>query len=141
MSLQEIPLTSDPNQNFTVTLSIDGAPLTLSVNVRFNYMAGYWLLTIFNASNGLLIDSVPMITGTYPAGNLLGQQKYLNIGAWYVINVSNLQVDTSTEEGYGQGPYGAGGYGGELGQGGIDYPNNLNLGTDFQLWVDDTPTV
>lgn len=139
--IQVIPLTNDPNQQFTVILQIDGAPLTVNVTIKYNSMAGYWIMSISNASNNLLIDSVPLITGTYPAANLLAQQAYLKIGAWYIVNISNLSVDTGSFVGYGEGPYGAGGYGGLLGQGGFDYPNDTNLGTDFQLWVDDTPTV
>jgi hypothetical protein len=141
MSLQVITLTNSPNQSYTVNLTVDGSPLTLNITINYNEMAGYWILAIFNANSQLLIDSVPMLTGAYPAGNLLQQQKYLNIGSWYLVNVSNLQVETSGNLGYGEGGYGQGGYGGEQGQGGTDYPNATNLGTDFQLWVDDTPEV
>lgn len=141
MSLQVITLTNAPNQSYTVNLNVDGSPLTLNITITFNEMAGYWILAIYNASNNLLIDSVPMVTGSYPAGNLLEQQRYLNIGSWYVVNVSNLSVDSGAETGYGEGFYGAGSFGGEQGEGGSDYPNASNLGTDFQLWVDDTPEV
>lgn len=141
MSLQVIPITNSPNQTFTAQLDIDGAPLTLNISINFNEMAGYWILSISDVNDNLLVDSIPMITGSYPAGNLLEQQKYLNIGSWYVVNVSNLTVEVGSEVGYGEGGYGFGLYGGEIGQGGIDYPNSTNLGTDFQLWVDDTPAV
>jgi hypothetical protein len=141
MPLQMIPLNNSPNQSFTVQLSVDGLPLTLNLSIRFNSMAGYWLLTISDASNKLLIDSVPMITGSYPAANLLKQQKYLKIGSWYIINVSNLLVEGGSGIGYGEGFYGGGPYGGGAGMEGIDYPNQTNLGSDFQLWVGDTPTV
>lgn len=141
MSLQVITLTNSPNQTYTVNLNVDGSPLTVNIAINFNEMAGYWLLSIFDASNNPLISSVPMLTGNYPAGNLLQQQKYLNIGSWYVVNVSNLSAEIGNETGYGEGFYGAGGYGGEQGTGGFDYPNATNLGTDFQLWVDDTPLV
>lgn len=141
MSLQVITLTNAPNQSYTVNLNVDGSPLALNITVSFNEMAGYWVLSIFNASSQLLLASVPMLTGYYPASNLLQQQRYLNIGSWYLINVSNLSTDVGGDTGYGQGGYGQGPYGGEQGQGGSDYPNSTNLGTDFQLWVDDTPTV
>jgi hypothetical protein len=141
MPLQVIPLTNSPNQSFTVQLQVDGNPLSLNLTIGFNEMAGYWILSISDINNNLLIDSVPMITGSYPAANLLAQQRYLAIGSWYVINVSNLIAEAGSGVGYGQGGYGAGVYGGQLGLGGIDYPNSTNLGTDFQLWVGDTPTV
>jgi hypothetical protein len=141
MGLQIVPLANSPNQSFTVTLMVDGKPLTLNLTVRYNEMAGYWTLSISDSANNLLVDSIPMITGSYPAANLLQQQRYLEIGSWYIVNVSNLLVTSGSATGYGQGFYGDGPYGGENGQGGIDYPDLSNLGTDFQLWVDDTPLV
>lgn len=141
MAIQVIPLTNSPNQTFTAQLEIDGAPLSLNLGIRYNEVAGYWVLSISDLSNNLLVDSVPMLTGNYPGANILEQHRYLNIGAWYVINASNLVVKSGSETGYGEGPFGGGLYGGQLGQGGIDYPNSSNLGTDFQLWVTDTPTV
>lgn len=113
MGMQVIPLTTAPNQEFSALLTIDGNPLTLNLRVAFSEMCQYWTLTISDASNNLIIDSVPMITGGYPAANLLQQQRYLAIGSWYIVNVSNIAQD---------------------------YPDNTNLGTDFQLWVGDTPT-
>jgi len=139
MSLQVIPLTISPNQQATVLLTVDGVSLQLNVAVKYNQMAGYWILSISDASGNLLIDSVPMLTGSYPAANILAQQAYLKIGSWYIVNVSNLFPKTGSNTGYGEGFYGAGPYGGEEGFGGLDYPNDTNLGTDFQLWVDDTP--
>jgi hypothetical protein len=140
MSLQVIPLTNAPNQTLTVQLQVDGAPLTLNLTVNFNEMSGYWILSISDVNNNLLIDSIPMLCGNYPAANLLEQQRYLGIGSWFIINVANLSPNGS-DLGYGEGPYGFGAYGGESGQGGLDYPNSTNLGTDFQLWVGDSPKV
>lgn len=141
MSLQLIPLTNSPNQQFTVSLQVDGRPLSLNLTIKFNEMAGYWIMSISDIANNLLIDSIPMICGSYPAANLLEQQRYLGIGSWYIINIGNLIPTGSSGVGYGQGFYGQGGYGGQSGQGGQDYPDSTNLGTDFQLWVGDTPLV
>lgn len=140
MALQKIPLTSSPNQTFTVSVTIDGSQLLLNVSIQYNEMAAYWTLNIADASNNPLVSSIPMITGSYPAANLLQQQAYLNIGAWYVVNVSNTNAATNSNYAYGQGGYGAGPYGGSVDFGGLDYPGPNNLGTDFELWVDDTPT-
>jgi hypothetical protein len=141
MSLQLIPLNNSPNQSMTVLLQVDGAPLTLNITIKFDEMAGYWILSISDVNNNLLIDSVPMLCGGYPAANLLQQQRYLAIGSWYIINVANGLPTGSSGIGYGQGDYGQGGYGGESGQGGVDFPDATNLGTSFQLWVGDTPLV
>jgi hypothetical protein len=141
MALQMIPLTTSPNQSATLSLVVDGAPLTVNITISFNEMSGYWILSISDAANNLLVDSIPMITGGYPAANLLEQQRYLGIGSWYVVNVSNIVATVGGETGYGEGFYNAGVYGGASGEGGMDYPNSTNLGTDFQLWVGDTPSV
>lgn len=141
MSLQVIPLSSAPNQSFTAQLNVDGSPLTLNITVRYNQMASYWVLSISDVNNNLLIDSVPMITGSYPAANLLEQQKYLGIGSWYIVNVSNLIPVQSSSQGYGLRGFGSGPYGGDIGMVNFDWPGDSNLGSDFQLWVNDTPAV
>lgn len=141
MSLQVLPVRNTPNQQFTALLEVDGVPLTVNVHLSYNEMAGYWIMAIFDINNNLLIDSVPVLTGSYPAANLLEQQRYMQIGSWYVINLGNIYPTTLEGVGYGQGPYGGGPYGGQQGQGGEDYPDDSNLGIQFQMWVSDTPLV
>lgn len=140
MSLQLVPINSAPNQSFTAALTVDGKPLSLNLQIRYVEMAGYWVMTISDVNNNLLIDSIPMICGGYPAGNLLQQQRYMAIGSAYIVNVSNSNgAGGSIGFGYGQGGYGQGPYGGGIGFGGVDYPNESNLGVDFSLWWSDTP--
>ena len=112
MSDQIIPLTSSPNQSFSSTLQVDGASLTLNFILRWNEMAGYWVMSIFNAANALLLDSIPLITGWYPAANILGQYAYLKIGSAAILNQGNSQSD---------------------------YPGRNDLGTNFVLLWSDTP--
>lgn len=111
MSAQVIPLTSSPNQSFTCQLQVDGASLTLGFDISWSYMAGYWVMTIYDAQGNLLLDSMPMITGSYPAANLLAQYGYLEIGSAFILN---------------------------LGEPGADYPGINNLGSNFVLLWDDT---
>jgi hypothetical protein len=123
MSLQLITLTTSPNQQLTASLTVDGNPLTLNLAINYDEMAGYWVMAISDSNQNLLMASVPMLCGSYPAANLLKQQRYLAIGSAYIVNVSNLaptNVDAA---------------------GGLDYPDSTNLGTDFQLWWGDTPSV
>jgi len=141
MALQVIPLSISPNMTMTAQLTVDGGPLSLNLKFKYDSMAGYWVMSISNTNNDLLLDSIPLITGSYPAANILGQYRYLRIGSWYVVNVSKIVPKVGAFTGYGEGWYGAGPYGGELGLGGTDYPNDTNLGSDFQLWVGDTPDV
>jgi hypothetical protein len=111
MSAQIIPLTASPNQSFTVQLTVDGNPLTLNLSISWSSMAGYWVMTVYDAARNLLVDSIPMVTGWYPAANLLAQQGYLQIGSAYIIN---------------------------NGAAGIDYPLMNDLGNDFALLWSDT---
>jgi hypothetical protein len=139
--LQKVSIPIAPNQSFPVSLNVDGNALTLNLTISYNEMAGYWVMSIADVNNNLLVDSVPMICGAYPAANLLQQQRYLAIGSAFIVNVSNTNESSANSgNGYGEGGFGGGGYGGEGGQGGVDYPNASNLGVDFELWWDDTPS-
>jgi hypothetical protein len=83
---QLVPLVQAPNQTFTVQLVVDGAPLTLNLTLSYSTMAGWWQLSIANAQNSMLVASVPLVTGYYPAANILAQYGYLKIGSAYVLN-------------------------------------------------------
>jgi hypothetical protein len=111
---QIIPLTPSPNQSFAVTLQVDGAPLTLNLAIRWSEMAGYWVMTIFNSAMDLLLDSIPLITGWYPAANILAQYGYLKIGSAYILNDGNSNSD---------------------------YPGRSDLGSAFSLLWSDTPVL
>jgi hypothetical protein len=108
---QIIPLTSSPNQSFAVTLQVDGAALTLNLAINWSEMAGYWVISISNSAGVLLLDSIPLITGWYPGGNILAQYGYLAIGSAFLINQGTSESD---------------------------YPGRNDLGTNFQLLWDDT---
>lgn len=114
MAQQTLPLTNSPNQSFTSTLQVDGSPLTLAFDFTYNEIALYWTMAVSDQSGVLLVEDIPLVTGNDPACNILKQFAYLKIGSAYVINSSGV---TSP-----------------------DYPNNLNLGTDFILVWGDTPT-
>jgi hypothetical protein len=107
---QIIPLTNAPNQTLNVALNVNGSVLRLGLFITFSEMAQYWIMSIFYASGNLLLSSVPMITGSWPAANLLAQYGYLNIGSAYIIN---------------------------LGQVSNDYPGANDLGNNFILLWDD----
>lgn len=112
MASQIIPVSSNPNQTLAVSLSIDNKTVTLQLRLRFNEMAGYWVMAISDRNGMLLVDSIPMLTADYPAANLLQQHAYLGIGSAYVLNASGVA---------------------------LDYPDANSLGSDFVLLWDDTP--
>jgi hypothetical protein len=110
---QIIPLSSNPQQSFSIGLNVDGGVLKLQFDIYFSEMAQYWLMDIYNGSGNLLLTSIPLITGDWPAANILAQYAYLKIGSAYVIN---------------------------SGQVADDYPSASELGSDFLLLWDDTAT-
>ncbi len=93
MSAQLIPLTQNPNQTFTVQLTVDGQPLTLNFNLSYSVMSGWWQLQVSSAQNAVLIASLPLVTGYYPAANMLAQYGYLQIGSAYLLNTGNAASD------------------------------------------------
>lgn len=90
---QIVPLTQNPNQSFAVQLVVDEKPLTLNLLVSFLVMSGWWQLQVSNAQNVVLVASVPLITGWYPAANMLAQYGYLQIGSAYLLNTGNSPDD------------------------------------------------
>jgi hypothetical protein len=113
MSAQIIPLTPDPNQVFEVPLNINNTVKSLYLTLRYNELAQYWFMTVKNSQGVIILDSIPLVTGNVPSGNILRQFAYLGIGSAYVLNASEVATP--------------------------DFPNNKNLGTDFVLLWDDTP--
>jgi hypothetical protein len=111
MSVQLIPLTTSPNQTFQSTLAVDGKNITLEFNLKYNEIAEYWIVKITNSDNVVLLDSIPLVPGNYPADNILEQYGYLGIGSAFIVKSSNVAAD---------------------------YPSDTTLGTDFLLVWGDT---
>lgn len=111
MSVQLIPLTTSPNQTFQSTLAVDGKNITLEFNLKYNEIAEYWIMKITNSDKVILLDSIPLIPGGYPADNIIEQYRYLGIGSAFIVKSSNVAAD---------------------------YPSANTLGTDFLLVWGDT---
>lgn len=113
-TILQVPVDSSPNQEFDTTLEIDGSSINLRFKLRYNDMAGYWVMTISDPATGaILLDSIPMITGADPYINLLGQFRHLELGSAFLYKAGNTA---------------------------LDYPDSGNLGTDFLLIWSDTPS-
>lgn len=107
---QIVPLTSAPNQQVSIAPSVNGASVPLQLKIRRNIMAALWIMSVLDKAGNLLVDSVPLIPGVYPAANVLMPYQYLNIGSAYVVNASGIAQE---------------------------YPSSSNLGTDYVLVWDD----
>lgn len=108
-----VPIASGTNQTVTCTLPVDSGNITLNFSFTWNDPGGYWWMSITDSSNNLLLDAVPVITGQYPAANILRQYAYLGIGSAYLVPTSSNLPDN---------------------------PNFTELGSDFVLVWGDTPT-
>ena len=107
---QLIPLTCAPNQTMTVTLSVNGAPLTLNLRLCYNTPAGFWAMDIADESNDPLVSSVPLLTGIWPGANILAPYNYMRIGSAFLVNQNGALSDR---------------------------PDDTNLGSDFvMIWGD-----
>ncbi|WNF07273.1 phage baseplate plug family protein [Brevibacillus borstelensis] len=82
-----LPIEPSMNQKFTCTLPVDARNITLDFSLIYNSPAGYWFMSITDHETGeLLIDSLPLLPGDYPAANLLSQYKYLGIGSAALVS-------------------------------------------------------
>jgi hypothetical protein len=108
-----IPLASDPNQNFMMTLYVDGRNIDLEFDIRYNAQSRLWIMGLTDYATGeILVDCIPLMTGVYPAGNLLEQFGYLNIGSCCVV-----KIDPDCP---------------------LEHPDDKTLGTAFVMGWDDT---
>jgi hypothetical protein len=81
------------SNSFPVTLQVDGASLTLNLYLRFNRIAGYWVMDVLSEQQVELLVSIPLLTGDYPAANILMPYGYLKIGSAYVIKIASTADD------------------------------------------------
>lgn len=110
MSFNIVPLTTNPNQSMSITFPIDGKNIILNLIVRYNLRANYWVMTISDSNGITLVDSLPLVSGQYPAADVLEQYGFLGIGSAFVINASSTD---------------------------LDIPNDISLGVDhFLMWGD-----
>lgn len=112
MAWRVIPLSTWPDQDIAVTIEVSGKNIPLKLHIRWNFSYRFWFMSITDGNtNELLIDSLPLVTGEYPAANLLEQYQHLNLGSAIIVPASELVSH--------------------------DYPLQESLGTEFVLmWGD-----
>ena len=107
-----VPLDTYPNNIIHVTVKAqNNVHRQLILHLRYNTEGGFWRMDISDNRNNMLISGAPLVTGEYPAANILRQFDYLGIGSAVI-----LQVTDETDK---------------------DIPGLTNLGTDFVfVWGD-----
>jgi hypothetical protein len=91
----------------------DSATATCSIPVKSVQAAllPCWMMDIADAAGNRLVSSIPLVTGQFPAANILAPWDYLGVGSAFIIKQS------------GMGPA-------------SDIPDDTNLGSQFLLLFD-----
>ena len=107
-----VPLSNAHNQRFRCTVPVNGQNLSLDFALYYNTEAKYWIMGVSDAVTGRsFVSDIPLISGIYPAANLLEQFHHLNIGSACLIKINPDNF--------------------------LDMPDDKSLGNDFLLaWSD-----
>ena len=112
MAYHKIPISPNLDQTFNVAIDVNGVVLGFDLRLTYNFEGHFWKLDIMDGiTKEMILSNVPLVTGNYPAHNILRQFRHLGIGELYVISATD-DVDE-------------------------DRPTGKDLGTDFYLvWGD-----
>lgn len=94
----QIPLDNSPNQNFDVTVYINGKNTVFNLYLSYN-TGHYWTIQVRDRYKNPITDNIPMLSNQ----NLLQGLGYLKIGELYLItktdandeipNINNIGTD------------------------------------------------
>lgn len=101
-----LPVTSRPNQTFKTKIIVNEENIELTVQLNFREVCGYWTMSITDKDGKMLLANVPLLKGQGETANILYQFEYLDLGYLAVVDAAGS---------------------------GADYPNAMQLGTDFVL--------
>lgn len=109
---QIIPTPESLNERQTVTVEVDGIKRRLQLRFRYFETLSIWHMSIYNPDTGAcMAESIPVLSGLYPAADLLGPYGSLGIGSACIMPL----VKSPTTEN----------------------PSKTNFGTEFALvWGD-----
>lgn len=108
-----IPLDSTPNKSFSCLVPVDGVNRSFSLHLAYNLVGEYWTMDIGDADTGeALVTALPLLSGEYPAANLLEQWACLGIGSAVIVPIGIATAESD--------------------------PDLTNLGADYALVWSDT---
>jgi len=83
---QIIPAPSSLNERKTITIEADSVKHTLQLRFRFMETLSLWHMSIYDPKTGsCMAESIPLLSGLYPAADLLGPFGSLGIGSACII--------------------------------------------------------
>lgn len=81
-----IPISSSPNQEFTITLPYSDRNRQVKIFAWENNISKYWEFTMRDmATNTDLITAMPLV----PCQDMLEQYQYLKLGHLYLVNIGD----------------------------------------------------
>jgi predicted Zn-dependent protease with MMP-like domain len=89
MSYYQIPVDSSPNQEFDITVPVDGNNLQLHLSFTYNTIANYWVMSVADKNKNMLVMSIPLVTGT----NLVGQYNHLALGSAFLVKTGDSALN------------------------------------------------
>lgn len=90
MSYHVIQLDTTPDQEFHITVEVDGENIPLIMHLRYNTEGLFWRMDISDGRTGeLLICGLPLVTGDYPAADLMRQFQHMGIGSALIVPVTD----------------------------------------------------
>ena len=107
-----VPLDTYPDKTIHVTVPAQNdSNAQLILHLRYNTEGEFWRMDISDSQGNELVTGVPLLTGEYPAANILKQFDYLGIGSAVILKMTEAAD--------------------------ADIPGLSDLGTDFVLiWGD-----
>jgi len=92
MSWHTIPLRTYPDQEFTVAPEVKGVNISLRLRLRYNTEGQFWHMDVMDGYSGnVLVSGVPLVTGEYPAADILRQHAYLGIGSALIVKATEVK--------------------------------------------------
>jgi hypothetical protein len=100
---QIIPINNSPYQQIQVALNTYNGTLTLNLIVSYNEVGNWWVMQIFDQNYNALLSDIPLLTGYWPAANILAPWFWMNIGTATVIANQGGYGDWPGINGWGNG--------------------------------------
>ena len=90
MSWHEIPLDNTPDQEFHITVEANEKNIPLIMRLRYNTEGNFWHMDISDGNTGkMMISNVPLVTGQFPAADMMRQFQHMGIGSAIILNVTD----------------------------------------------------
>lgn len=100
--MYKIPLTNSPNQNFGVTVPVNGKNMDFNITLNYNEQAQYWAMTVTDAlTNEIYFSQLPMLFSFVEYANIITQLSYKLIGSIYITAITETELSRPNDSDIG----------------------------------------